>query len=216
MIGLYRLMDWKDKVKTMRASTIKKKVEKARDNNKGRLFAPPSEIIKVCNAKNFPDSFAYEIKILIIDYFSKIQDDKFDLFLEKEMDKQAVYYAYNSLFKKDDEKTKKVKVKFLESFLIGIERDTYLYIIHPNETYLKIRNNWIKNKLELFESQDILNFYELRVTLAEEFKGVIKEAEEKGLFKEDYSASPERIENVTRILDQEKSLVLKKSLKRRS
>lgn len=213
MIGLYRLMDWKDRFKTIRASTIKKKLEKANNNNKSRLFAPPSEIIKVCNRKNFPDSYAYDIKFLIIEYFSKIQDDKFDLFLEKEMDRQAVYYAYNSLHKMDDKRVKEVKSKFLESFLTGIEKDTYLYLIHPNETYIKIRDNWIRKKEEL-ENEENLNFYKLRLTLMEEFKNIINEAEEMKYFKGDYSASPEKIQNVTKILNDEKSLVLKKVKKR--
>lgn len=212
MFGLYRLKDWNNVCKTMKASTIKNKIEKATKNKKNLLFAPPSEIIRTCSKKCFPYEYMEEIKILLIEYFSKMETEEFDLFLEKNEDRQAVYYAYNSLCEKDNERVKNAKNKFLESFLIGIERNTYLYILYTDETYNEIRNNWIRRKKEKLENEANLNFQELKVILNKDFKRTIKEAEEKGLLKGKSRTCEETSKEISENNSEKQTHVLKKVL----
>lgn len=212
MLGLYRLMDWNNTPKIMRASSIKNKIEKGNKKKRKNLFAPPSEIIKVCSKKNFPKKYAKEIKILIIEFFSKTKSDEFNLFFEKEEDRQAVYSAYNSLYGIDDQKVKNTRNKFLESFLMGIERNTYLYIIHQNEIYNEIKNNWIKRKKEELENTKDLNFQDLKVILIRDLKKTIKDREEKGLLKKECITHEETIEEENKDFNESQTKVLKKTL----
>lgn len=212
MLGLYRLKDWNNTPKMMRASTIKNKIEKGNKKKNKNLFAPPSEIMKVCNKKKFPKEYAKEIKILIIEFFSKTKSDEFNLFFEKEEDRQAVYSAYNSLYGIDDQKVKNTRNKFLESFLMSIERNTYLYIIHQNKIYDEIKNNWIKRKKKELENRKDLNFQDLKVILIKDFKETIKDREEKGLLKKEAITLEEENKEDDKKFNESQTKVLKKTL----
>ena len=62
MFGLYSFLDWNGNPRTMRASTIHKKVLEASKKSNYGWIASATDLINVCSKKNFPVEYCKFVK----------------------------------------------------------------------------------------------------------------------------------------------------------
>lgn len=185
MFGIYTFIDWSGTPRTMRASTIHKKVIEASKKSNYNWIASATDLIYVCTKKNFPIEYSIDIKIAVLNCFSSLINSEEDTSYGKKTDIEAVYYAYNSLFDIKKEKVIKARINFLNSFLFRVRRDSWQFMFHHGDSFKKVCTDWQNTKLKELISIKNLDFNKVKDLLEEDFRNVIKIAEEKGIFAED-------------------------------
>lgn len=185
MFGLYTFMDWHGNFRTMRASTIHKKVGEASRQSNYNWIASATDLINVCNKKGFPIEYSIEIKSTILNCYATLITCEDDTTRRKKTDLKAVYYAYNSLYGIINEKAINARINFLNGFLSKICWNPWQFLIYRGESFLKVCNEWQNSKLKELINLDYINFDEMETLLEEDLAKTIKEAKEAGLFKED-------------------------------
>lgn len=150
-------------------------------------FAPARELVRVCKKKGFPDNYAMDIKIAILNCFANIEHKEncggYRYFDHPE-DKKAVQYCYNSLYGTNNEEAIKARKKYLTE-VITKATYTYSFDYHHGATYQKICNDWEKSKFDEYISKEEIDFEKLSEELRKSFKETIRTAESNGEFEED-------------------------------
>ena len=150
-------------------------------------IASATELVKVCNAPEFPKGYAQDIKVAILNCFASLEFKKDIPSHGEPTDQEAVYYCYNSLSGIDG-KVVSAKTNYLLAIIKYIAfhhfgvLDTHY---HSGPTYFKIREEWVKKKLFENISKNEIDFRQLIQELHNDFDKTIKTAEEEGAFKKD-------------------------------
>lgn len=185
MFGLYSFLDWNGEPRIMRASTIHKKVlESSKKSNYGWI-ASATDLITVCSKKNFPVEYAIDIKSAVLNCFSVLINSEDDTSKSKKTDIHAVYYAYNSLFGIENENAVNARKNFLNGFLHRIRWNSWQFMFHQGNSFNNVCKEWQNTKFNELIIMENLNFDELKKSLEEDFRKLIKKAEQAGVFIED-------------------------------
>lgn len=191
MFGLFLIEDWNGNIRLMRASNIHKKVMDKSKKSNYNWIASATDLISVCEKKKFPEKYATDIKIAVLNCFSQVMltDRESN---EKETDLEAVYYAYNSLYETKSEKAIKARSNFLNSFLLYITSCNYKFLFR-GELYHKYCNEWRNAKFQKLINEQNINFEQLKIVLEKEFDDAIQKADEDKIFVSDDEIVTERI-----------------------
>lgn len=158
-------------------------------------IAPATELVRVCNKKDFPEWEATVIKTIILNCFANLELKRKCSSRGKPTDKQAVYSCYHSLQGIEDERMIKVREKYLKAVIEATTNNTerqlrYSYYMGP--CYVKVCKEWAKEKFEEWRSKEDIDFDQLKKYLYADFDKALKKAEEAGAFEEDDRKERER------------------------
>ena len=152
-------------------------------------IAPARELARICKKSSFPAKYSIAIKIAILNCFANIEHKANcggDRYIDDPADEEAVQYCYNSLYGIDTEEAVSARKRYLTEM---INTASYVRIFsslyHPGPTFIKLRQDFVKSKLEEYISQEKIDFKQLVNTLSSSFSKIIETAEANGDFKED-------------------------------
>lgn len=182
----YKITGWHGETQVLTAKNL---YERVVENSKSdyNWIASAAELVRVCNEPDFPEMYATNIKIIILNCFANLELQQERCCNRRRTDKEAVYSCYNSL-SGTDAAVIKAKEKYLAAIIEGITRysgDEERFPIHFGHAYKKTCENWKKAKLKEYVSEVKIDFNQLRERLNADFEKTIKEADEKGFFDED-------------------------------
>ena len=101
MKNKYLINGWYGHKYLMRADELHLRVMNDSEESNFNWIASATELIRICNIPDFPDDYATDIKIAILNCFSNLEGSRVDAHLEPS-DEKAVQDAYNSLSSKDE------------------------------------------------------------------------------------------------------------------
>lgn len=184
----YHVSGWRGKKYNLTAKELYERVLEDSKSNYNWI-APAAELVSVCESAGFPEGYAQEIKILILNCFAKLELVDDVPARARTSDKEAVYHCYNTL-DSTDEAVIAVKRKYLMAIIewaVKYVEYAYLYLrCHPGSpAYPQICSKWKDQKfLENFQKEKI-NFKKLRKKLCKDFDNTITAAENAGVFEKD-------------------------------
>ena len=182
----YKITGWHGETQVLTAKNLYERVLEDSKSDYNWL-ASAAELVRVCNEPDFPEIYATNIKIIILNCFANLELQQEKCCNRRQTDKEAVYSCYNSLPEKDAAVIK-AKEKYLAAIIEGITRysgDEERFPIHFGPAYKKTCENWKKAKLNEYVSEVKIDFNQLRERLNADFEKTIKEAEKNGIFNED-------------------------------
>lgn len=180
MFGLYTFMDWSGTPRTMRATTIHKKVIEASKKSNYNWIASATDLVDICNKKDFPMEYAIDIKVAILNCFAALINSENES-KGKETDIYAVYQAYNSLYGIENENILAARNNFLRGFLRKITLESLSFLAYDIESYFKIYREWSGKKVnELLSIKDI-NFAAIKNLLTQEFETYLNTKVKEGI-----------------------------------
>lgn len=178
---------------TIHSLTAKQLYERVLEDSKSHYnwIASATELVRVCNEPSFPEGYAQNIKLLILDCFADLELRKEYLSYRKVTDNVAVYSCYHSLLS-TSKSVAKVKEKYLTAIIAGVikySKDEIRFPIHIGPAYSNLCEEWKKVKYAEYSSKEKIDFAKLKEDLYADFDKTIKTAEENGLFSKDDEAS---------------------------
>ena len=182
----YKITGWHGETQVLTAKNLYERVLEDSKSDYNWL-ASAAELVRVCNEPDFPEIYATNIKIIILNCFANLELQQERCYNRRRIDEEAVYSCYNSLPEKDAAVIK-AKEKYLAAIIEGITRysgDEERFPIHFGPAYKKTCENWKKAKLNEYVSEVKIDFNQLRERLNADFEKTIKEAEKNGIFNED-------------------------------
>lgn len=182
----YKITGWHGETQVLTAKNLYERVLEDSKSDYNWL-ASAAELVRVCNEPDFPEIYATNIKIIILNCFANLELQQEKCCNRRQTDKEAVYSCYNSL-PETDAAVIKAKEKYLAAIIEGITRysgDEERFPIHFGPAYKKTCENWKKAKLNEYVSEVKIDFNQLRERLNADFEKTIKEAEKNGIFDED-------------------------------
>lgn len=182
----YKITVWHGETQVLTAKNLYERVLEDSKSDYNWL-ASAAELVRVCNEPDFPEIYATNIKIIILNCFANLELQQEKCCNRRQTDKEAVYSCYNSL-PETDAAVIKAKEKYLAAIIEGITRysgDEERFPIHFGPAYKKTCENWKKAKLNEYVSEVKIDFNQLRERLNADFEKTIKEAEKNGIFNED-------------------------------
>lgn len=174
---------------TIHSLTAKQLYERLLEDSKSNYnwIASATELVRVCNEPCFPEGYAQNIKLLILNCFANLELQKEYPSSGKATDNASVYSCYHSLLSTSEAVTK-VKEKYLTAIITGVikyTQDEVRIPIHIGPAYHKVCEDWKKAKFSEYSSQKRIDFENLRKDLYADFDKTIKAAEKEGLFEGD-------------------------------
>ena len=163
-------------------------------------IAPANELVKICKNTSFPAEYALAIKCAILNCFANIEH-KVNCggarYSNKPADQEAVQECYNSLYGVEDEEAVLARRRYLAEI---IATASYVRIFdslyHPGPTFIKLRKDWNKSKIQEYISKEKIDFKQLVEVLHNEFVEIIRKAEADGAFEEDEKAYIESLKEL--------------------
>ena len=165
----YTITGWRGDKYSLTAKKLYKRVMKDSESDYNWI-ASATELVRVCNQAKFPEKFAQEIQIAILNCFANLENKKEVGSHQEPTDADAVNFCYNALADVSEE-ANKVRQKYLKAVIEGIIRYHFrlLDFDHYGPTY----------------HISSLDFKKLRKTLDDEFDKTMRTAEEEGAFQKD-------------------------------
>ena len=182
----YKITGWHGDTQVLTAKNLYERVLEDSKSDYNWL-ASAAEIVRVCNEPDFPEIYATNIKIIILNCFANLELQQEKCCNRRQTDKEAVYSCYNSL-PETDAAVIKAKEKYLAAIIEGITRysgDEERFPIYSGPAYKETCEDWKKAKLNEYVSEVKIDFNQLRERLNADFEKTIKEAEKNGIFNED-------------------------------
>ncbi len=191
----YEVEGWNGKIHLLTAEQLYERVleDSKSDYN---WIASATELVRVCNQKEFPEWKATVIKTIILNCFANLELKKEWYFRRKLTDRQAVYSCYHSLQSIEDERIIEIREKYLKSVIRATIKYMGSEVRFPRHTgpcYVKVCKEWEKEKFEEWCSKEKIDFDQLKEYLYADFDETIQKAEEAGTFEEDDRKESERI-----------------------
>ena len=180
----YSITTWNGKKLKMTAYDFYKRIMQDSKSDYNWITSA-TEIVRICNEPTFPHEFAQAIKIAILNCFSHLELQKEYPSFHLETDASSVYFCYNSLSPSDDPNVIEAKKQYLNAILDSIIKYDSGILSHHGKTYTQICNSWKTLKFEQYFGANQINFASVIPILKEDFKQVIKAAEEEGAFQKD-------------------------------
>lgn len=165
----YKVTDWHGNTQEFTAKELYDRVLKDSQSDY-YWIASATELVRVCNDPSFPEMYAVEIKLLILNSFANLELQKEYFSHGEPTDKAAVYSCYHSL-PSTDENAKKVKDKYLSAVITGVTMYTEDEVRLPGigETYWKKVEEWKKAKFDEYVSSTEIDFDQLKKELYADF-----------------------------------------------
>ena len=182
----YKITGWHGETQVLTAKNLYERVLEDSKSDYNWL-ASAAELVRVCNEPDFPEIYATNIKIIILNCFANLELQQEKCCNRRQTDKEAVYSCYNSL-PETDAAVIKAKEKYLAAIIEGITRysgDEERFPIYFGPAYKETCEDWKKAKLNEYASEAKIDFNHLREKLNTDFERTIKEADENGIFDED-------------------------------
>lgn len=180
MFGIYTFMDWGGNPRIMRAETIHKKVIEDSKKSNYNWIASATDLICICDKKDFPIEYAIDIKIAILNCFATLINSEKES-RGKATDINAVYHAYNSLYGIENENVIDARKNFLKGFLKKITLESLLFLVYDTKSYSKIYCEWCEKKVNELISIKEINFPSIKVVLMKEFKTLLNNKQKEGV-----------------------------------
>lgn len=181
----YNITGWRGDEHSLTAKKLYKRVmnDSQSDYN---WIASATELVRVCNQAKFPEKYAQEIQLAILNCFANLETKKEVESYQESTDADAVNFCYNALADVSEE-SNKVRQKYLKAVIEGITKYHFrlLEFNHYGPTYQKICEEWKRIKFEEYGHISSLDFKKLRKTLDDEFDKIMRTAEEEGAFQKD-------------------------------
>lgn len=181
----YIITGWRGDKHSLTAKELYERVMKDSQSDYNWI-APATELVRVCNRAKFPEKYAHEIQIAILNCFANLENKKEVGFHQKPTDADAVNFCYNVLADVSEE-ANKVRQKYLKAVIEGITKYHFrlLDFSHYGPTYHKICEEWKRIKFEEYCHFSSLDFKKLRKYWDDEFDKIMRTAEEEGVFQKD-------------------------------
>lgn len=207
MFNLYILKDWYGTPHIMSSSRIHKKIMDDSSKSNYNWIASATELVNVCNKRNFPEEKANDIKVAILNCYSSLIWSEDDYSRREKTDLDAVYFAYNSLYGVKDEKVVQARARFLSSFLSLTSYSSLIGLFHHGENFRNAKREWEKQKFNELFAEEQVDFANLFSVLKFDFSQRMKLLEESGVFAEEDKIEQERFwgyidESVNHFLEQ--------------
>lgn len=171
--------------------TAKQLYERVLNDSKSdyNWIASASELVRICKKTSFPAEYALAIKCAILNCFANIEHRANcggDRYSDKPGDQEAVQECYNSLYGVEDQEAMSARKRYLAEMIATASYTRFLdSLYHPGPTFIKLREDWGKSKVQEYISQEKIDFKHLVEVLHNEFVEIIKKAEIDGAFEED-------------------------------
>jgi len=206
---VYFFKDWYGMRHFCTAKKIYKRVMTDADTSVYDWITSATELVKVCKETDFPEHYAKEIKLAILKCFTYFENEGRWRAKTEPTDDAAIHYCYNTLISAEekvvDAKKEYFKVMIRQSSLTP----NYKYSFYSGgATYLKLREEWRKKKLDEFVSEREIDFEQLMKNLEADFNQTIKIAEDAGVFKEDDEKWHQEIKELFAIVVNERGGIL--------
>lgn len=191
----YEVEGWDGKIHLL---TAKQLYERVLEDSKSdyNWIAPATELVRVCNQRDFPEWEAIVIKTIILNCFANLELKKEYGSRRKTTDKQVVHSCYHSLQAIEDERIIKVREKYLKAVIASVVKYTTSEVRFPrhigSSCYAKVCKEWEREKFEEWRPKEEINFDQLKEYLYADFDKTIEEAEKAGTFEEDDRRESER------------------------
>ncbi len=182
----YHINGWRGKEYSLTAKELYERVMEDCKSNYNWI-ASATELVRVCNESGFPKEYANEIKIAILNCFADLEVCKECPSNSESTAQESVSYCYHSL-SNESEMAKEAKEKYLKSIIHAITKYDYTscrLFMHHGPAFRKVCEDWEKSKFDEYASKKEIDFEEMRKALYGDFDKTIKDAEDKGVFKED-------------------------------
>ena len=181
----YHVVGWDGKEHSITAKKLYERVMKDCESDYNWI-ASATELVRVCKQFKFPEKYAQEIQIAILNCFANLETKKEIGSHQEPTDADAVNFCYNSLAGTSEE-ANRVRQKYLKAVIEGITKYHFrlLEFNHYGPTYHRICEEWKRVKFEEYGSMSSLDFKKLRKALDAEFDKIMKTAEEEGAFQKD-------------------------------
>ena len=187
----YLVNGWHGHRYWMRADELHLRVMNDSKESNFNWIASATELMRICNKQDFPDDYATDIKVAILNCFANLEGSRCGCYQEP-TDQKAVQEAYNSL-PNSDSRCLKVKRKYLYSVISAVESDYYEMPIHCGDTYTKFTNNWVEKWFTKFSKEEQIDFEWLRKLLNADFEKELLLLEHSGALEEEDNEFWERI-----------------------
>ena len=178
--------------------TAKKLYERVMKDSKSdyNWIASATELVRVCKQLKFPETYAQEIQIAILNCFANLETKKELESHQEPTDADAVNFCYNSLADISEE-ANKVRQKYLKAVIEGVTKYHFgiLEFNHYGPTYHRICEKWERAKFEEYNHVSSLDFKKLRKALNDEFDQTMRAAEKEGAFEKDDEKHLEAMRN---------------------
>ena len=186
----YNVLGW-DGPSRLTAEQLKNRVLNDSKSNYDWI-ASATELVRICNSKNFPQKFAVEIKRAILNSFANLataNDEDFSY--ERSTDQQVVIECFNTL-DQNNELNKKIQQKYIMQRIRAVTYNSFELppIMIYGEEFIDFRNQWIQKQYqEINELKEISqNIFE---ALKNKFLLELEEAEKTGVFEKSKKAQAE-------------------------
>lgn len=181
---------FKDSNGVMRSWTAKKLYNRVMIDADASLYnwiASAAELVRVCKEVDFPEHYAKEIKLAILNNFAFLEMEGRGTAKSEPADVEAVHYCYNTLTSKEEEvvnaKRRYLRARIFRAPFFPI----YDYRFHNVERkYIGFQERWLCKKLDELVSEKEIDFEQLMKDLEADLRQTIKRGEEEGAFKEYY------------------------------
>lgn len=191
----YTVKGHRGEIYSMTAEELHKRILEDSESDYNWI-APAHSLVKVCKKPGFSEEYALDIKCAILNCFANIEHransggDRY--IIDSCSDKEAVWYCYNSLYGKEDEKVKQARERYLvEMISAGCVVRYFDPLFHPGPTFRKIREDLISSRFKELIMKENVDFVNLETVIHSEFVALVKKAEEEGAFDEDKKADRE-------------------------
>lgn len=181
----YIITGWRGDKHLLTAKKLYERVMKDSQSDYSWI-ASATELVRVCNQSKFPEKYAKEIQIAILNCFANLETKKEFASYHEDTDPDVVNFCYNILANVSEE-ADKVRQKYLKAVIEGITiyHFRFLGFNHYGPTYYEICEEWKRIKFEEYCQISSLDFKKLRETLNDEFDKIMRTAEKEGAFKKD-------------------------------
>lgn len=177
---VYFFKDWYGRRRFWTSKKLYKRVMRDAYESNCNWITSATQLVKVLKNSDFSEDYSREIKLAILKCFSHFENTGRWRVHTEVADDDAVHYCYNTLISTEQDvinaKKEYFKAMIRQSSLIPNFKPSF-YI--NGATYLKLREEWRKKKLEEFVLE------QLKKELEVDFNQTIKMAEGAGVFKED-------------------------------
>lgn len=182
----YHINGWRGKEYSL---TAKELYERVMEDSKYNYdwIASATELVRICKEPDFPREYANEIEIAILNCFADLELRKEYLSHSESTVQESVSYCYHTV-SDESEIGKAAKEKYLKAIIHSIIKydDTSCRLLFPlGPAMIKICDDWEKAKFNEYVDKKEIDFEEMRKVLYKEFEETIKDARERGVFKED-------------------------------
>lgn len=179
----YTITGWRGDEYSLTAKKLYERVMKDSESDYNWI-ASATELVRVCKQLKFPETYAQEIQIAILNCFANLETKKEIGSHQEPTDADAVNFCYNSLADVSEE-ANKARQKYLKAVIGGVTKYHFGPLEFIGPTYCRICEEWEEVKFEEYGHMSSLDFTKLRKVLDDEFDKTIRTADQDAFQKDE-------------------------------